>query len=57
MNESTPLSMLNVEMTKSNDKETVAKSLDMNVVINTQFSGFQLYKTVVTYDSFIQNKL
>ena len=35
MNESTPLSMLNVEMTKSNDKETVAKSLDMNVVINT----------------------
>ena len=57
MNESTPLSMLNVEMTKSNEKETVAKSLDMNVVINTQFSGFQLYKTVVTHDSFIQTKL
>ena len=35
MNESTPLSMLKVEMTKSNDKETVAKSLDINVVINT----------------------
>ena len=35
MNESTPLSMLNVEMTKSNEKETVAKSLDINFVINT----------------------
>ena len=35
MNESTPLSMLNVEMTKSNDKETDANSLDINVVINT----------------------
>ena len=35
MNESTPLSMLKVEMTKSNDKETVEKLLDINVVTST----------------------
>ena len=35
MNESTPLCMLNAEMTKSNDKETVEKLLDINVVTST----------------------